>query len=88
MKKSKRVFIASAVCGMISLAAQAADKAKPADAPKPVKGECHGVNSCKGTSDCHTATNSCAGANSCKGKGWKSMTEDECKAAKGQFKKG
>jgi len=57
-----------------------------ADNPQGTTGgkvKCEGVNSCKGQSSCHSAQNECAGKNSCKGKGFKMMTPDECKQAKG-----
>jgi len=91
--QNKNLIISTAVAGLISLAAQgglfAADPKGASDA----KGECHGVNSCKGTGECgakaegNVPGHSCAGKNSCKGKGWKSMTEADCKAEKGTFKK-
>ena len=47
---------------------------------------CYGINACKGKSDCHTAKNSCSGKNACKGQGWKSLSQDDCKAGNGTVK--
>jgi hypothetical protein len=47
---------------------------------------CQGVNSCKGQSACKSANNACKGQNSCKGKGYLSMTQAECDAAKAKSK--
>jgi uncharacterized membrane protein len=44
--------------------------------------KCEGVNSCKGQSECKTDHSECNGHNECAGKGWKSMTQAECDAAK------
>ncbi|HKA15577.1 MAG TPA: hypothetical protein VKH41_11215 [Myxococcota bacterium] len=46
------------------------------------KVKCEGVNSCKGKSDCKSAHNDCKGKNGCAGKGYMSMTQAECDAAK------
>jgi hypothetical protein len=46
------------------------------------KVKCQGVNSCKGHSACKSASNACKGQNSCKGKGFMTMTQAECDAAK------
>ncbi len=86
---SKNLFLIAALSGL-AIAASASDAVKtqaPAKEASSVEGQCHGVNSCKGTSACHTEKNSCAGTNSCKGKGWLKMTEKDCKAKKGTFKK-
>ena len=56
-----------------------------ANQEKAKEGECHGINGCKGTGDCGGKTHDCAGKNACKGKGWKKMTEAQCKAKKGKF---
>lgn len=78
------IVIAAALAGVMAAAnAQAAEKKVES---KTIMGECHGANSCKGTSDCHGAGNSCAGSNSCKGKGWKRMSQEDCKTQKGKFK--
>lgn len=50
------------------------------------KVHCDGVNSCKGASACQTASSACKGQNSCKGKGWTSMTQADCDAAKAKMK--
>ena len=46
------------------------------------KTKCEGVNSCKGHSDCKSAANACKGQNGCGGKGFLTMTQAECDAAK------
>jgi hypothetical protein len=46
------------------------------------KVKCEGVNSCKGHGDCKSAQNSCKGENGCAGKGFKTMSQAECDAAK------
>lgn len=51
------------------------------------KGECHGINACKGKGECGGPGYGCAGNNSCKGKGWISLSEADCKAKKGKFKR-
>jgi len=50
------------------------------------KVKCEGVNSCKGHGECKSAANSCKGQNGCAGKGFISMTQAECDAAKAKAK--
>ena len=57
-----------------------------ADSHESNKVHCEGVNSCKGQTDCGAASHDCSGKNACKGKGWKSMTAEECEAAKEAMK--
>ena len=86
---SKNLLLAAAIAGL-ALSANAEEKtkeAKPSKASQDIQGQCSGVNSCKGTSACHSEANSCAGTNSCKGKGWLKMSQKDCKAKKGVFKK-
>jgi hypothetical protein len=78
-KKLSSVALAAAAAVMFSAAVStvSADEAKV---------KCAGVNSCKGQSACKSANNACKGQNSCKGKGYLSMTQAECDAAKAKSK--
>ena len=78
-KKLSSVALAAAAAVMFSAAVStvSADEAKV---------KCSGVNSCKGQSACKSANNACKGQNSCKGKGYLSMTQAECDAAKAKSK--
>ena len=81
MKTRSAIVAASAaalfLAGFAGMAA-AEGNASGADA----KVKCEGVNSCKGHSDCKSAQNSCKGKNGCAGKGFSTMTQAECDAAK------
>ncbi|TGK17880.1 hypothetical protein EHO61_10440 [Leptospira fluminis] len=81
---TKQLLIGAALTGLLSSGAIAEEKNKAGTEPT---GECHGVNSCKGKGDCGGKGHSCAGKNSCKGKGWLSVSQKECNAQKGTFKK-
>jgi hypothetical protein len=74
--KVSRIALAAAAAVMFSTAAISTASADDA------KVKCTGVNSCKGQSACKSANNSCKGQNSCKGKGYLSMTQADCDAAK------
>jgi hypothetical protein len=49
-------------------------------------GHCMGANACKGQSACKGGKSPGPGANACKGQGFATMSQAECKAAKGKFK--
>jgi hypothetical protein len=84
MQKSPKLSgIAMAAAAAVLFASAPVATVSAADAAK-IK--CEGVNSCKGKSACNGKTNSCAGQNSCKGKGWLSLTQAECDAAKAKAK--
>ena len=79
----RKAMIATAVAGMfIAGGAANANAASHEGGAEAEKIHCEGVNGCKGQSDCATATHDCAGKNDCKGKGFVSMTQEECDAAK------
>ena len=69
-----RLVLASAVAGLMSLAA--APGIAMADSHEPVK--CYGVNKCKGTGACGGKGHSCAGNNECKGQGYLKMDGETC----------
>ncbi|HVP31351.1 MAG TPA: hypothetical protein VMW35_19550 [Myxococcota bacterium] len=75
----KNIALATAAAGLFIAAAAAPALAAEGDAAK-VK--CEGVNSCKGQGACKSAHNACAGQNACAGKGFLSLTQAECDAAK------
>jgi uncharacterized membrane protein len=78
---NKRSALLAAAAATLFVSGQAgtalADHHESSDTVK-----CEGVNSCKGQSDCKTDHSECNGHNECAGKGWKSMTKEECDAAK------
>lgn len=80
MNKSSAFILAASAMALTSLAYIAPAVAAPND-----MGKCSGMNSCKGTSDCKSAEHACKGQNACKGKGFRKMTETECKTARGVF---
>lgn len=79
MKKSN-LILAAAMTGIIGAAVQ---MAVPSKAIADDNGKCWGANSCKATGDCGAKDKShaCSGKNQCKGKGWKKMSEADCKKA-------
>lgn len=83
---TKKSILAAAITGMVAASAMSFSTSALADHHEG-KGECHGVNACKGKGECGGKGHGCHGKNSCKGKGWVSMTEKECQAKKGKFKK-
>jgi uncharacterized membrane protein len=86
-----KTALAAAALAAFSMAAGCAHSG-PAPAKTastaPAKGECSGVNSCRGTGECGGPGHSCAGQNACKGQGWISLTQSDCEARHGTFKKG
>jgi hypothetical protein len=48
-------------------------------------GHCMGANACKGQSACKGGKSPGPGANACKGQGFATMSQADCKAAKGKF---
>ena len=80
-RNSKKLLMASAVAGLMSVApgsAIAGDHGGGED-----KVHCYGVNKCKGTGACggkHADGTgySCAGNNKCKGAGWLSIDKETC----------
>ena len=83
LKNTSGVAVATAAAmlfgtGLVSTAA--------AGSGSDAKIHCTGVNACKGQSACKSANNACKGQNSCKGKGYLSMTQAECDAAKAKSK--
>ena len=79
----KNAILASAVAGLfIAGSASPAFAGSDEGGAEAEKIHCEGVNACKSHSDCKTATNDCKGLNECKGKGYVSMTQEECDAAK------
>ena len=79
----RKVILASAVAGLFIAGGAVKANAETAEGgAEAEKIHCEGVNACKGQSECKTATNDCAGHNDCKGKGWVSMSQEECDAAK------
>jgi len=80
--KSRSFALASAAAALFLAGGIGVANADEGEAAAKI--HCEGVNQCKGQSDCATEANQCKGQNSCKGKGFLLMTEDECKAAKGE----
>jgi uncharacterized membrane protein len=88
----KKAALTTAALAAFALAAGCAHDSKTAKAttaaPAAKGGECYGVNTCKGTGECGGPGHSCAGQNSCKGQGWITLTQPDCEARHGTYKKG
>jgi hypothetical protein len=94
-KMEKNVLITAAILGLVSIAN--ASETKSSVEKKEEIGNCSGVNSCKGQGvkemNACKGKNECSGnmnaqsANECKGKGITKLSEKECLAKKGSFKK-
>ena len=76
MNTTTKVFLASAVAGLIALNTFAAP-ARAADKTDDGKVKCYGANSCKGSSACGGAGHACAGKNGCKGQGFVKVDSEE-----------
>lgn len=79
---TKRILMASAVAGFLSVGTGAAVAAEHGGGGGD-KVPCYGVNKCKGTGACggkHDSGEaySCAGNNGCKGKGFLMIDKDTC----------
>jgi uncharacterized membrane protein len=70
----RRLLLASAVAGILSVAA--IGPTASADTGETVK--CYGVNKCKGVGECGGKGHSCAGKNSCKGQGYLNIDKETC----------
>ena len=68
------LLLASAVAGLLTLAAPAGTALAEGDA----KVACYGVNQCKGSGACGGKGHSCAGENACKGQGFLKIDKDTC----------
>jgi hypothetical protein len=91
----RKTTLAAAALAALTMAAGCAKNGPTAAktaSTAPAKGECSGVNSCKGTGECGGGSgatgHSCAGQNACKGQGWISLTQSDCDARHGTYKKG
>jgi len=73
--KNSKVILASAVAGMLAVAAQGV--VTPAQAAEGEKVKCYGANKCKGTGACGGAGHACAGHNACKGQGFVEVESKE-----------
>jgi len=69
-----RLVLASAVAGLMSLAAASG----VAYAESEEKVPCYGVNKCKGVGACGGQGHSCAGENACKGQGYLKIDAETC----------
>ncbi len=81
--KSKKVLMASAVAGLMSLGVSGTALADMHGGGGGDKVPCYGVNKCKGTGACggkHAdgTPYSCAGNNACKGKGYLQIDKETC----------
>ena len=76
-----RTSLAASAAAALFLAG-VAGAAHAAEPGAEAKVKCEGVNSCKGHGECKSASNACKGQNGCGGKGFMTMTQAECDAAK------
>jgi len=63
-----KVFLASAVAGLLAVGALAATAQAAEEKGEKVK--CYGANKCKGQGGCAGAGHACGGKNGCKGQGF------------------
>jgi uncharacterized membrane protein len=84
----RKTTLAAAALAALAMASGCAHTMAGPQSTAAAKGECSGVNSCKGKGECGGAGHECAGQNACKGQGWISLTQSDCEAQHGTFKKG
>lgn len=75
VRNKKTALLASAVLGLVTIAAAGRGLAEDAAAEKVA---CYGINGCKGTGDCSGAGHKCAGMNACKGQGHINLPKELC----------
>ncbi len=80
---TKKILMASAVAGLLSVGASGAALADANEGGEGKKVHCYGVNKCKGTGACGGAhadgtPYSCHGNNGCKGQGFLEIDKETC----------
>ena len=88
--KTKNLFLAAAVAGLMGASSGAIAKEKAAKkgaAKAEATGKCTQANECGGKGACKGGGNACKGQNSCKNHVIDATTEAQCKEAGGTFTK-